>query len=94
MAKKKGKVDVNIKVSGMDNFFEKMKKMSTENNKNKYNYCCNSKGIGFWGFGSALAMILSYAQNSSILWAIIHGIISWFYVLYRVMINSGWINAF
>lgn len=94
MAKKKGKVNVNIKVSGMDNFFEKMKKMSAEDKKNNYNYCCNSKGIGFWGFGSALAMILSYAQNSSILWAIIHGVISWFYVLYRVMVNYGWINAF
>lgn len=32
--------------------------------------------------GTALAMILSYSVNESILWAIIHGILSWFYVLY------------
>jgi hypothetical protein len=43
-------------------------------------------GCGFWGFGSALAMILSYSQNSSILWAILHGIISWIYVIYRIFI--------
>jgi hypothetical protein len=35
------------------------------------------------GFGSALAMILSFELNHSILWAIVHGICSWFYVLYR-----------
>jgi hypothetical protein len=33
--------------------------------------------------GSALAMILSFQLNHSILWAIIHGLCSWFYVLYR-----------
>lgn len=33
-------------------------------------------------FGSALAMILSWSINHSILWAILHGIFSWFYVIY------------
>ena len=28
-------------------------------------------------FGSALAMVISYSHNQSILWAIIHGIFSW-----------------
>lgn len=32
--------------------------------------------------GSALAMILSYNANQSILWAILHGIFSWLYVIY------------
>lgn len=35
------------------------------------------------GFGSALAMILSFQLNHSILWAILHGICSWAYVIYR-----------
>jgi hypothetical protein len=35
------------------------------------------------GFGSALAMILSFQLNHSILWAMMHGVCSWFYVLYR-----------
>jgi hypothetical protein len=34
--------------------------------------------------GSALAMILSFQLNHSVLWAIVHGICSWFYVIYRV----------
>ncbi len=34
------------------------------------------------GFGSALAIAISYTNNHSILWAIIHGILGWFYVIY------------
>ena len=33
------------------------------------------------GFGSALAITISYSANHSILWAIIHGILSWLYVI-------------
>ena len=33
-------------------------------------------------FGSALAIVISWTQNHSILWAIVHGILSWFYVIY------------
>jgi len=41
-------------------------------------------------FGSALAMVLSYAKNGSILWAIIHGLLSWIYVIYRIILDVGW----
>ena len=34
------------------------------------------------GFGVILAMIISWDQNKSILWAIVHGFFGWFYVLY------------
>lgn len=37
------------------------------------------------GFGSALAMVISYTAHQSVLWAIIHGILSWFYVIYFVV---------
>jgi hypothetical protein len=33
-------------------------------------------------FGSALAIAISWSVHHSILWAIIHGIFSWFYVIY------------
>lgn len=33
-------------------------------------------------FGSALAIAISYTTNKSILWAIVHGIFSWLYVIY------------
>jgi hypothetical protein len=36
------------------------------------------------GFGAAMAMILSFEQNRSVLWMILHGICSWLYVIYRV----------
>lgn len=35
--------------------------------------------------GIALAMILSWTKNASILWAIIHGCCSWFYVIYYAL---------
>jgi len=36
--------------------------------------------------GAALAMILSYSLNKSILWAILHGVCSWFYVIYFAIV--------
>jgi hypothetical protein len=36
-------------------------------------------------FGSALAIAISWSIHKSILWAIIHGIFSWFYVIYFVI---------
>jgi hypothetical protein len=41
-----------------------------------------SAGIGCWGFGSILAVTISWSVNHSILWMILHGILSWFYVIY------------
>ncbi len=34
------------------------------------------------GFGTALAIAISWSVNHSILWAIIQGIFSWAYVIY------------
>ncbi len=36
-------------------------------------------------FGSALAIAISWSVNKSIFWAIIHGILSWLYVIYYVL---------
>ncbi len=33
-------------------------------------------------FGSALAIAISWSTNHSILWAILHGALSWIYVVY------------
>ncbi len=40
-------------------------------------------------FGSALAIAISWTQNQSILWAIIHGILSWLYVIYFALTRTG-----
>ncbi len=37
------------------------------------------------GFGSALAIAISFTSYKSVLWAIIHGLFGWFYVLYYVV---------
>jgi hypothetical protein len=40
------------------------------------------------GFGSALAIAISYTANHSIIWAIIHGILGWLYVIYFALFRS------
>jgi hypothetical protein len=40
------------------------------------------------GFGSALAITISWGANKSILWAIIHGFLSWFYVVYYALTHQ------
>ncbi|WP_198650406.1 hypothetical protein [Saccharospirillum mangrovi] len=39
-------------------------------------------------FGTVLAIVLSWSANKSILWAIIHGILSWIYVIYFALFKS------
>ena len=38
-------------------------------------------------FGAALAIAISWSANQSILWAVIHGIFSWFYVIYYALVR-------
>ncbi len=80
-------VDINIKVNNLE------KAIKAGMGKQKKKKWCGGGSCGCggcWVFGSALAIVLSYTQNSSILWAIIHGILSWFYVIYRIIIQLGW----
>jgi hypothetical protein len=43
-----------------------------------------SSGISF---GSALAITISWSLNKSVIWAIVHGLFSWFYVVYYVIVR-------
>lgn len=36
-------------------------------------------------FGTALAIVISWTTHKSILWAIIHGLLSWLYVIYYAL---------
>ena len=38
-------------------------------------------------FGSVLAMVISYTNWHSILWAIIHGLMGWIYVVYFALFH-------
>ena len=39
-------------------------------------------GIGVYGFGCALAISVSWSQHHSVIWAVLHGVLGWFYVGY------------
>jgi len=34
------------------------------------------------GLGTVIAVVISWSRNESILFAILHGVLSWFYVIY------------
>jgi hypothetical protein len=40
-------------------------------------------------FGSAMAIAISWSVNKSILWAMVHGLFSWFYVIYYAVVRTG-----
>lgn len=41
------------------------------------------------GIGSAIAIVCSWQRNRSILWAILAGILSWFYVIYFALTRKA-----
>ena len=41
------------------------------------------------GLGSVIAIVCSWQRNRSILWAILAGILSWFYVIYYAMTRQA-----
>ena len=40
------------------------------------------------GIGSALAIAISWSINKSLVWAIIHGIFGWFYVVFYALTRN------
>jgi hypothetical protein len=40
------------------------------------------------GLGTIIAVVISWSRNKSILWAIIHGILGWFYVIYALIVKE------
>lgn len=55
--------------------------MTTEPAGPRSAHASNAAKVGI-GFGTALAITISWSANKSILWAIIHGVLSWIYVIY------------
>lgn len=39
------------------------------------------------GLGTIIAVVVSWSRNQSILWAIVHGILGWFYVIYAILVK-------
>lgn len=40
------------------------------------------------GLGTLIAVVVSWSRNKSILWAIIHGILGWLYVIYAILVKK------
>ncbi|HWK03511.1 MAG TPA: hypothetical protein VNS58_07760 [Puia sp.] len=38
------------------------------------------------GLGTIIAVVVSWSRNKSILWAIIHGILGWLYIIYAILV--------
>jgi hypothetical protein len=47
----------------------------------------NIVGSGFYAVGAALAVVLSWQTFHALLWAILAGFLSWFYVIYFVVMH-------
>jgi len=45
------------------------------------------------GLGSAIAVAISWSLHKSIVWAAIHGILSWLYVLYFALMRPGGLSG-
>jgi len=42
------------------------------------------------GLGAALAVAMSWTANKAIVWAIIHGVLGWVYVVYYLFAHHDW----
>ncbi len=51
----------------------------------KGNFNAGSAAKAGISFGSALAMVISYTTWGSVFWAIVHGLMSWVYVIYFIL---------
>ncbi len=40
------------------------------------------------GLGTIIAVVISWSRNKSILWAILHGILGWFYIIYAIIVGK------
>lgn len=45
------------------------------------------------GLGSAIAVAISWSLHKSIVWAAIHGVLSWLYVLYFALTRPGGLSG-
>lgn len=41
------------------------------------------------GLGTIIAVVVSWSRNKSILWAIIHGLFGWLYVIYALLVKKS-----
>jgi tetrahydromethanopterin S-methyltransferase subunit G len=70
--------DLETTIQGLE---ERVEALETELERKVEQAPGNAISVGYV-MGVALAMILSWSKNASILWCIFHGLLSWIYVIY------------
>jgi hypothetical protein len=45
------------------------------------------------GLGSAIAVAISWSLHKSIIWAAVHGVLSWFYVIWYALTRPGGLSG-
>lgn len=45
------------------------------------------------GLGSAIAVAISWSLHKSIVWAAIHGVLSWIYVIWHALTRPGGLSG-
>ncbi len=45
------------------------------------------------GLGSAIAVAVSWSINKSLVWAIVHGVLGWLYVIYYALTRPGGLSG-
>ena len=53
--------------------------------ENRGNFNAGKAAKAGISFGSALALVISYTTWHSVGWAIVHGLLSWVYVIYFII---------
>lgn len=50
---------------------------------------CGTAAKAGISLGTAIAVAISWSLHKSIIWAIVHGVFSWFYVIYYAFTRPG-----
>lgn len=45
------------------------------------------------GIGSAIAITISWSLHKSIVWALVHGVLSWIYVIWYALTRPGGLSG-
>ncbi|MDE5977113.1 MAG: CAAX protease family protein [Turicibacter sp.] len=74
------------KSSKADYWREELKEELRAELKQEYRYQLRRSTLGKgYNLGMMIAVVVSFSQNHSIFWAIIHGFLGWFYVIYKIL---------
>jgi hypothetical protein len=54
--------------------------------------CGSGRGFGcgaaFYSLGATLSVVISWEANHAVLWAVLHGFLSWLYLIYVIVAHS------